>query len=527
MGSKITQTLRKPISLASIFFVAAVVISAWTLQYVLAATGTIYLTPASHSVQVGNNMTVGLRINPGVEVNAVVATINFDKSKLQYVSYTAPGTPFNMALKHTAVNTANANGAISIEYGAMAVNGNVDRTGSDSLVVSLTFKALANSGTTNISLSNANANAYSNSEDTNPSVAGATVSFKPVPVATCPSGQVGTPPNCKTPTPSTPTPPKTPTIPKTATPKTPTNTPNPAQPVTPAAPTATSTGSKPEVSGETPIIQHTRGTLAVNSNVPTTAYIKYGFEKDSLPMTTAVSPLATSHLLALDFGAGSAGQTFYYSVVMTDSDGNESQTEVQAIKTKGIPVKITIVDKSNKPLKKKKVTLHSDPITVTTDSQGIATINDVAPGNHELRYTLGGKVYSKAIVVADNVETNGETQSAAVQNFSVTYDLTQPTVPWIAYVGGLLLLAILAGGSLLIIGRRNSSIPKHPSSSGAAAVGVEKRIPQQPIANQTIAVVPSPDEPKQKQLSKIEYPQVPSPGNVVQPNASDNKKELQ
>lgn len=517
--SKITQTLRKPFSLVVGFALVLALISAWTLQQVFAATGSIYITPGSNSVQVGNNVTVSLRINPGAEVNGVIATVNFDKTKLQYVTLSSAGSPFNTQLAHTGESAANANGVISLEYGALPINGSSGKVSADSLIETITFKALASSGSASLTITNANSYLVSDSSPANPSVSGATVNFTAAPAPTCPTGQVGTPPNCKTPTPTTPTTPTTPK-PSTTTPTKPTNTTTPTKPVTPAAPAATQTGSKPEITGATPAIQYTKGTLQVSSSTPTTAYIKYGFDKTSLPLTTPVSPLATSHLLALDFGSGSAGQTFYYAVVITDANGNQSQTEVEAVKTKGIPVKITVVDKDKKPLKNKTVTLHSDPITVKTDSNGVASINDAAPGNHTLRYTSGGKVYSQPVVIADNVQTEGEVQSAAVQSFSVTYDFAQPSSPWIAYVGGLVLLAILAGGAFLIISRRNNSLPK--SSFSGASVVTQEQV-QSSTANQP--VVSNPEEAKQKQLSRVQYPKVPSPGNVVQPNPSDNEKE--
>lgn len=508
--NKITKTLRKPLNFIVGFTVAITLVSVWTLQQVSAATGSIYLTPGSKSVQVNTNVTFSLRIDPGASVQSVEGKVNFDTSKLEYVSYSSGGSAFAMQLQHNV-----SGGTITWAYGAN-LGQNVT---TDSLIETITFKAKASSGSSAISLTDANA--ASNGSYTDPAVTGATVNFTAAPTPACPSGQVGTYPNCTTPTP-TPTPTPKPTTPATTTPKPTNNTAKPTAPtVVPATPPASSTGSKPEITGVTPAIQFTVGSLEVNTSVPTTAYIKYGFT-DNLSISSTVSPLGTSHVLALDPTMLLPGQTYYYAVVVTDQSGNQTQTETESFKTKGIPVKITVVDKNKKPLKNKTVVLHSDPITVKTDSNGVATINNAAPGVHQLRYTSGGKVYSQSVTIENNVKTDGEVQSASVQTFSVAYnDLAQPSSPWLAYVGGLLLLAILAAGAYFIIGKRNKLSPS--SSFSGASVVTDEQI-RSTTSSQGDAT-PNPEELKQKQLSKVQYPKVPSPGNVVQPNASDNEKE--
>jgi hypothetical protein len=508
--NKITKTLRRPLNFIVGFAIAITLVSAWTLQQVAAATGSIYLTPGSKSVQINTNVTFSLRVDPGTSIQGVEAKVNFDTTKLEYVSYSSAGSAFALQMQRNV-----AGGTITLAYGASL--GQV--VTADSLIENITFKAKVSSGSSSITLTDANA--VNNGAYTDPASSGATVNFTAAPAPACPSGQIGTYPNCKTPTP-TPTPTPKPTTPSTGTAPKPTNTTNTTSPtVTPATPSTNPSGSKPEITGVTPSIQFTVGALQVDTSVPTTAYIKYGFT-DSLNINSTVSPLGTSHVLALDPSMLVAGQTYYYAVVVTDQGGNQTQTETETFKTKGIPVKITVLDKNKKPLKNKTVVLHSDPITVKTDSNGVATISDAAPGVHQLRYTSGGKVYAQSITIENNVKTEGDVQSASVQTFSVAYDdLVQPNSPWLAYVGGLLLLTLLAAAGYFIIGKRNKLAPS--SSFSGASVVTDDHIRSTTSLHGDIT--PDSEELKQKQLSKVQYPKVPSPGNVVQPNASDNEKE--
>ncbi len=128
--------------------------------------GNIYLSPASPSVANGANTTVNLRINPGTAVTAVQATINFDSAKLAYVSVNYAGSPFTSTIEETV-------GPSSITIVRALLNPTGVST--DSLVASIVFNALVSTGTSN--LTSSNANAIYNDTYTNPSSAGATVTF--------------------------------------------------------------------------------------------------------------------------------------------------------------------------------------------------------------------------------------------------------------------------------------------------------------------------------------------------------------
>lgn len=129
-------------------------------------TGSIYLTPASSSATQDDNITFGLRINPGTAVTVVQATINFNPAQLEYVSIDASSSPFTVQVQQDT-------GASSITIVRAILN--PSGVSSDSLIANITFTALASSGTGSLTLSDVNA-AFDGSY-TNPSASGAAVTF--------------------------------------------------------------------------------------------------------------------------------------------------------------------------------------------------------------------------------------------------------------------------------------------------------------------------------------------------------------
>ncbi|HTE57659.1 MAG TPA: cohesin domain-containing protein [Verrucomicrobiae bacterium] len=133
-------------------------------QSASAATGTIYLAPAITNLTNGAEVSMALRINPGVDVNGVQAEITYDGSKLQLVSASDAGSAFpEIAEQNVAANP------ISLTRTTSGNTVNVD-----SLIITLRFKAVAASGSTTISLTG---NAAQGTTVTSPGVQGATVTF--------------------------------------------------------------------------------------------------------------------------------------------------------------------------------------------------------------------------------------------------------------------------------------------------------------------------------------------------------------
>ncbi len=490
----------------------AVFASIFGLQQAFAATGSIYITPASNSVQAGNSITVNVRISPGATVDSVQGTVGFDSSKLQLVSVNTGGSAFSTELQNTT-----SSGSVVFARGDFGAG-----VSSDALIESVTFKALASSGSASVTLSGANADA--SGTFTNPSSAGATVSFTAAPVATptCPSGQTGTPPNCVTPissgsgksggTSSGGTKTTTPTTSGgSSTPTTSaTQAPSAAAAPTTAIPAPTVTSQK---------VQYTQAELSFVSKTPTKVYIRFGVG-EQLTTNTPESDFSTTHQVTIDPSLLVPGQQYSYVIVATDQQGNVVQSKVQHFTTKGLTLTVGVFDTNHNPLRGKTVTLHSTPQTVKTDKNGFATFTNVAPGDHRVLYTAGKKTYSQQVTAINNVQTTGSTQTATAQNFSVVYGFAQSDIHIAAWVWIVLAIAVL--GLLAKTGRLGF----------AFHLGGQKTL--EPIATQAVVVnaTTSSTTPSsvlsatptgarvEEHLKAIPNPAAPSPGATITPQAT-------
>jgi len=497
------------ISLTTTFLVAVTVIVSMVGRSAFAATGSIYLTPASPSVLNGDNVTLSLRINPGTTVDGVQATVNFDTSKLQYVTADTSSSAFSVQLQQSQTG-----GTVTIARGDLS--GGI---GADSLIETITFKALVGSGSSGVTLTNANATyqgAY-----TNPSPANATVTLtSPItPPPTCPTGQIGTPPNCTTPTTGG-------TSGGTSgggtTPK-----PKPSPTPTPTPPASTGTGTTPVV--EQKDLQFTKAVFNMTTTAPTQIYVQFGLDKNTLDKQTALSELGTTHAVTLDDGNLLPGETYYFVVVSKDQQGHIAQTALQNFTTKGLTVTVGVYDKNHKPLRNKTVTLHSTPMTGKTDDRGFVTFSNVVPGDHHVLYADGKKSYDKPIAVENNVKTAGATQTAPVQNVSVVYDINASNAATAQRVLIGTLLLVVVGVAVFFVARRKSHFIAPggaPLSMQPVVVGgnpsVSTPVMQQPTA-QPQASAPSAEGIAQ-QLSTIPDPSNPTPGSTVAPVDEDRKE---
>lgn len=130
------------------------------------ASNSMYISPASASVAMNSTITVALRINPGTPVTVVQATVNFNPAQLEYVSINTSASPFD-----TNVQQIVGASSITISRAKLDPSG----IGADSLITEITFRALQSSGTSTLTLSDANA-AFDGSY-TNPSTSGGTITF--------------------------------------------------------------------------------------------------------------------------------------------------------------------------------------------------------------------------------------------------------------------------------------------------------------------------------------------------------------
>lgn len=458
-----------------VIVIAVASILTLNLSRTFAATGQVYLSPASKSVQQDSSFGLSLRITPATTVDGVEATVTFDTTKLQLVSVDTASSAFPVQLTQST-----SGGTISLARGNLS--GGVS---ADALVAVVNFKALVASGSSSVQLTAANATA--SGSYTNPSKVGATVSFTAIPVAT----------------------PTTPSTPTTTTPK-PTK-PTTTTPTTTQTPTATPTPTKTVDPGQiTTTIEPQLTLVRVKADCKNIAsfQVKYGLSEKALTIQT---PIQTNCQSGVQLKSLVAGTSYYYQTVATDSSGKTTTSAVQSFKTKGYSIKIIVLGSDGKPLVRQKVTLHSDPITGTTDGDGAVTFNDVPPGKHNLVYKSGKQELSQAIQVADVVTTlSGDAQTAQPQNFSIVYAATAKsgTFLWVILIG--VLLVAIAEGLFIFRNRlpfglmRRSPVMTTPQapvqgtnifSSMLPKTSIGPTVPQQGVVHNPVVVAPTP-QPK-------------------------------
>lgn len=163
VGGTSKQRKRIPLFAKVLAVVLIGVVGAYAVTRSFAATGSIYLSPASSTVNANDTFTVALRVNPGTTVDAVDATITYDPNVLQFVSIDTSASVFPVALA-----SSGGNGKVYIARGNFTPTGVLP----DSLVAAVNFKAVTASSSSALSLAGnlTYAGAY-----TNPTVTGATV----------------------------------------------------------------------------------------------------------------------------------------------------------------------------------------------------------------------------------------------------------------------------------------------------------------------------------------------------------------
>jgi hypothetical protein len=145
-------------------------------------TGNLYSLPASASALVNNNFTVDVRLTPGTTVDGIEATLTYDQTKLQFISIDPTGSAFDLELG----TQSGGSGTVTLTRGNLS--GGVS---ADALIAKVTFKALAGSGSTAITVAG---NATKTGVYTNPSVTGTTVNFS-TPDTTPPAVSITSPAN--------------------------------------------------------------------------------------------------------------------------------------------------------------------------------------------------------------------------------------------------------------------------------------------------------------------------------------------
>ncbi len=467
---------------------------------VFAATGSIYLAPATVSVQKDSNVTVAVRINPGTNVDGVEANLTFDTTQLKFIGFNSAGTQFDAKLMEKVTG-----GTVNIARGNLS--GGVS---SDALVTQVIFQAVGSAGSINVNLTG---NATSSGSYTSPNTSGATIKIT-VPTTPPPTTTPTTPPPTQDPAPSAPTSPAPSADPGTTnTPPTNTNgsdgSSSPGQ--------AASSGSAVNVSSSD--IQFTKAGIELKSEKPFKAYIVYG-TNGQLNLQTAPTELGTKHTVVLDESKLQPGTSYQFKIISEDANGVRSESTAQTFKTKGYTLRITILGKSNKPLKKQQITLYSDPQKARTDNSGVALFDNVSPGTHTVEYEQDGKKYSQKVLVDNTVVTGGDgKQTAEPQNIAVLYDdlevpATQNILILSSIFAGLLLI-----GALFILKKSGFVAQKKFASAHSVITTTTVSPPSSAPAN----VTEKPEDTAP--IFQQQYQSLPQPGSTVNPVRNDNNED--
>lgn len=406
---------------------------------VFAVAGSVYFYPTGN-VQNNSEFTVEIRGDvPGPgwgRGGGATIRVAYDPSKLEVTEKNDDGGAFRPN------NYQNWDGTTSgivryesrIYFGAPGVN--------DRKIFSITFKAIA-PGNTTLSFASANVN--------DGPTTGTASSFTIYPL-TCPSGQVGTPPNCSTPPKPTPKP--------TTTPR-PSTTPRPTPKPTPSI-TPTPSPTPEMVEEETPepesssqgglVIENVRVSAnrqtnsvswTVNDPSDVQPTFVYGTSKGS-QKTEAKVTKAEDGTYVTDLPSLKAGSLYYFTIKVAATDQLSGATHSGTLTTRGYPVQLTI--KQNGVLASGAKIKIGDR-NFTANKNAIVT-TELGDGTHEATITPAGStealrvsftVQKKPIPATGNPELqafvlNGTVNGSADENGSMTF---------LAIAGGI--LAALAG----------------------------------------------------------------------------------
>ncbi len=125
---------------------------------IFAASASLSIVPSGSTASIGNTFTVAIRVNSGTEtINQVTSNLQYDSTKLQYVSYSDAGSGFGGSY----ITDVTTPGVVNITRGT---SGGAAPVTGDKLVTTVTFKAIA-SGAAAFSFT-ANSNVASSVDNT-------------------------------------------------------------------------------------------------------------------------------------------------------------------------------------------------------------------------------------------------------------------------------------------------------------------------------------------------------------------------
>ena len=416
--------------------VAAIIVLSFAYSPISRAAGNIlYVTPSSTQVNINGSFNISIRgyVESSGSNGTVSGTLTYPKNLLRVT-----GTPTSGSAYGNPTVTQNAgNGTISFSGSqSPGPSGQVQ-------IFSVSFQAIAAGSATVGFTGDSNINSASTTRNTGTY----TITDPNPPPATCPAGQTGTPPNCKTPAPATcpsgqvGTPPNCTTPAAEPTP----STPAPANSDQPTTDDVTAEDSTGLINTVNIVSQYTSSSISWKINAANgTTELLHGKSSDATT-TKAEATKASDGTYTATINNLQPGTRHYFTINGT-SDSKKPGAYSGVLTTRGYPVKLTITQNGT-PSGKAKVKIGQQ--SYSTSTEGTITLS-LAQGNYSGTATTDSTAKDISFSVAEkSIPSDG----SAPELQSWTFDLptngqvagSQFSV--LAFVG-----VLLVGGVILVLG---------------------------------------------------------------------------
>ena len=473
------------LSLPPLVAVAAFLYFALPLQ-VLAANGTLYLTPHEGRFTPGSTFSVEIRANTGGANRQVTrATLNYPNNLLEATESNSYGSAFSSS--STSVN----HGAGRVTFTAYD---STPPTGSNLFVYRVNFKVIGQ-GDAKVT--------FANDVAVNGTLANKQEANYGLYPANCPVGQVGTPPQCsiapvqQNPVPSNPGTKPSPARPSTPTPNTSNNSgtrpstslpnsplppiptptvPETSEPIIAVEPVETPPSTQEEVFGIGNIRTKTlydTSTVQWESSHAATGTFSYGSTSETLDKRVEVTQ-ETPTTFSATIPSLKPGEKYFYEISATQTDNTtKSDSHKSSLSTKGYPVKVTAIYNET-PLFEAALSLKNFSGNTITDKQGASSL-ELKEGTYEVSVKKDDISINETITIKALDFAPGGIPDT--QNFNLTgtgSTLGGGSSTLVGVIVGVVILLLAGGAVTLIIIRKKRAAT---AAAGYQSVIVEDWTP--------------------------------------------------
>lgn len=437
-----------------------------SLQPVQAAANSVWFQSNKGSYTSGQSFTVTVYGNAPANIGSpsTNVAVKYPANLLSVVQISVgSGIPTAVATHNTSAQT------ISLTHSFVGYSGGI----TDKPLMSITFRTKS-TGTAVLSFTESFLRGHTVNKTTG--------NYTVLP-SSCPTGQIGTPPNCSNPPAPAPTPAPTPTptpapprpnpvssprpslSPPPASPATPTptsNTPDTSAPAAPAPSSSTKSPSVIEIKEVEEDISYTTTSVSWITTGPTSnTTFTYGVNRGSLDNKTKVASAKDKLSHSAQPTDLLVGTTYYYAIVVKKSS-SEIITEKGSFTTKAYPVTLRLSDDTS-TLANQRISLKGFDETYTTDTKGEVQLSLLAD-NYTMQLTRNGTTEEhtftiKALPITS--DTAPDTQIISVKTTTLIQKASSEpnTSAQIGVaVGILLLLGTVTGGLIVWVKRSKSDV---------------------------------------------------------------------